>query len=103
MKRVLLAEAAMLLHFKSVGIVLLVLHRIVISLLALAACKGDSFSHDILRMFSVENGLFSLCLVTFSGCDSIKKDPERFNYYNKAHPVCQYLFEKKIGKISLFL
>jgi hypothetical protein len=41
------AERAVLVHFKSVGIVLLVFHRIVISLLALAAGKGDSFSHGI--------------------------------------------------------
>ena len=47
---VLAAERAELSHFQTVRIVLFVLHRIVISLLALAAGKGDSFSHDILRI-----------------------------------------------------
>ena len=37
MAGVLLAEAAILVHFKTVGVVLLVLHGIVIALLALAA------------------------------------------------------------------
>jgi hypothetical protein len=39
------AEFAVLVHFKSVGVVLLVLHRIVVSLLALAARQCDLNSH----------------------------------------------------------
>jgi hypothetical protein len=39
------AEPAILLHFKTVGIVLLVLHRVVVSLLALVAAKRDLYAH----------------------------------------------------------
>ena len=42
---VLSAESAVLLHFETVGIVLLVLHGVVVSLLAFAASKGDLYSH----------------------------------------------------------
>ena len=44
-ERVLPAEGAVFVHFQSVGIVFLVFHRLVVSLFALAAGKGDSFSH----------------------------------------------------------
>lgn len=37
MKSVLLAESAVLVHFKSVGVVLLVLHCVVVALFALRA------------------------------------------------------------------
>jgi hypothetical protein len=43
--RVLLAEAAVLAHFETVRIVLLVFHGVIIALLALAARNGDSGSH----------------------------------------------------------
>ena len=42
---VLAAEAAVLVHFKSVGIVLLVLHGVVVALLALGAGQGNFDSH----------------------------------------------------------
>ena len=45
MQGVLTAEAAVLVHLKSVGIVLLVLLRVVISLLALTARESDLNSH----------------------------------------------------------
>jgi hypothetical protein len=41
MAGVLLAEAAILVHFKTIGVVLLVLHGIVITLLALGACHRN--------------------------------------------------------------
>ena len=41
MAGVLLAEAAVLVHFKTIGVVLLVLHGIVITLLALGACHRN--------------------------------------------------------------
>ena len=40
------AEAAVLVHFQSVGIVLLVLHGIVVSLLALRASQSDFNAHN---------------------------------------------------------
>jgi len=43
---VLLAESAILLHFETVGIVLLVLHGIVVSLLALRASQSDFNAHN---------------------------------------------------------
>ena len=39
------AEAAILIHLESVGIVFLVLLRIVVTLLALAAGESDLYSH----------------------------------------------------------
>ena len=46
MKCVLLAESAVLVHFKSVGIILLVFHCVVVALLTLCAGKCDFYSHD---------------------------------------------------------
>ena len=46
MNRVFLAEAAVLVHLKSVGVVLFVFHRVVVSLLALGAGKCDFYSHS---------------------------------------------------------
>ena len=45
MNGMLSAEPAILLHFQSVGVVLLVLHRVVVSLLALVASERDLDSH----------------------------------------------------------
>ena len=45
MNRVLSAEPAILLHFKTVGVVLLVFHRVVVSLLAFVASERDLDSH----------------------------------------------------------
>ncbi len=45
MQSVLLAESAVLVHFKSVGIVLLVLHGVVVALFALSAGHCDLHSH----------------------------------------------------------
>jgi len=39
------AETAELFHFKSVGVILLVLDRVVVSLLAFAASECDLYSH----------------------------------------------------------
>ena len=44
MKSMFTTETAVLVHFKSVGIILLVLHSVVVSLLAFAARKCDSNS-----------------------------------------------------------
>ena len=41
----LLAESAILLHFETVRVVLLVLHRIVVSLLAFVASECDLHAH----------------------------------------------------------
>ena len=41
MAGVLLAEAAVLAHFETIGVVLLVLHGIVITLLAFSACQSN--------------------------------------------------------------
>ena len=46
MHSVLAAEAAVLVHFQSVRIVLLVLHGVVVALLALRAGEGDLDSHN---------------------------------------------------------
>ena len=89
---VLAAERAVLVHLKSVGIVLLVLHRIVVSLLALAARKGDSFSHNILRICCTAG----VRILPLSKDPSIKKDPERFNHYNKGDFSCQVEKRKKV-------
>ena len=45
MNRVFLAEAAVLVHLKSVGVILLVLHGVVITLFALRAGQGNFHSH----------------------------------------------------------
>ena len=45
MHSVLAAEAAVLVHLKSVGVVLLVLHGVVVALLALGAGQGNFDSH----------------------------------------------------------
>ena len=45
MDSVLLAESAILLHFETVRVVLLVLHRVVVSLLAFVASERDLDSH----------------------------------------------------------
>ncbi len=47
MNCVLLAKSAVLVHLESVGIVFLVLHSVVISLLALCACHCDLYAHFI--------------------------------------------------------
>ena len=44
-QRVLAAEAAVLVHFQSVGIVLLVLHGVVVALLAFGTSQSDLDSH----------------------------------------------------------
>jgi len=46
MQGVLSAEPAVLIHFKSVRIVFLVFHCVVIALLAFSACKCDFNSHN---------------------------------------------------------
>ena len=43
---VLLAESAILLHFETVGVILLVLHGVVVSLLALGASQSDFNAHN---------------------------------------------------------
>ena len=45
MESMLAAELAELVHFKSVGVVLLVLHAVVVALLALGAGQGNFDSH----------------------------------------------------------
>ena len=45
MQSVLAAEAAVLVHLKSVGIIFLVLLCVIIPLLAFAACESDFYSH----------------------------------------------------------
>lgn len=47
MQSVLAAETAILIHFESVGIVLFVFLRIVVTLLAFAASESDLYSHSI--------------------------------------------------------
>ena len=51
-----LAKSAILTHFKSVWIVLFVLHGVVVALFALSAGKGDFHSHSSAPPF----GFFSL-------------------------------------------
>lgn len=46
MKSVLSAELTILVHLKSVGVILLVLHCVVISLLAFSARQCDLYSHS---------------------------------------------------------
>ena len=43
---VLLAESAILLHFETVGVILLVFHGVVVSLLALGASQSDFNAHN---------------------------------------------------------
>ena len=52
MHRVLAAETAVLVHFKSVRVIFLVLHCVVVSLLAFGACQCDSDSHDYTSRYS---------------------------------------------------
>ena len=48
----LLAERAILVELETVGVVLLVLHGIVVSLLAFAARQGNFYSHDTFSLIS---------------------------------------------------
>ena len=43
---VLLAESAILLHLKTIGVILLVFHSVVVSLLALGASQSDFNTHN---------------------------------------------------------
>jgi len=43
---VLSAESAVLLHFETIGVILLVLHGVVVSLLALGASQSDFNAHN---------------------------------------------------------
>jgi len=43
---VLSAESAVLLHFETVGVILLVLHSVVVSLLSLGASQSDFNAHN---------------------------------------------------------
>jgi hypothetical protein len=53
MNGVFLAELAILLHLDSVGIVLLILHRVIVALLAFRTSKSDLVSHNMrLRIFT---------------------------------------------------
>jgi hypothetical protein len=45
MKRMFLAESAILLHFKPIGVVLFVLHGVVVSLLAFGTSESDFNAH----------------------------------------------------------
>ncbi len=56
MRSVLLAELAILFHFDSVRIVLLVFHRIVISLLTLLTCQRHFYSHNVPPIYSKLEG-----------------------------------------------
>ena len=47
MQGLLAAEPAVLVDLDAVGIVLLVFHRVVITLLAFAACQSYTNSHDL--------------------------------------------------------
>jgi len=47
MRRVFSAKPAILVHLKSAGVVLFVLHRVVVALLALTASHGDFYSHSL--------------------------------------------------------
>jgi hypothetical protein len=61
---VLFAEPAILVHFKSVGIVFLVFCGIVVSLLAFRASQGNLYSHDGTSRFTEK---FSLPLTDEKG------------------------------------
>lgn len=47
MQSMLAAETAILVHLKTIGIILFVLFRLVVSLLAFTACHCDLYSHTI--------------------------------------------------------
>ena len=56
MESMLAAEAAILVHLKTIRIVLLVLHRVVIALLAFAAGESDLDSHGRHLLINSERG-----------------------------------------------
>ena len=62
MKSVFLAELAILVQFKSVGIILLVFLCVVVSLFAFAACECDSDAHyrHLLKIFEAKKLLFEV-------------------------------------------
>jgi hypothetical protein len=65
-KGVLFAEPAVLVHFKSVGVVLLVFHCVVVALFALCASKCDFNSHNGTSRFTEIFFAFTLVKVNAS-------------------------------------
>jgi len=90
---VLTAEAAVLVHFKSVGIVLLVFLRVVVSLLTLTACESDLYSH--IRHLLINSGLLPCEIVPPS-----KRTPSLITFalrtpYNESPSFRDYGAQKK--------
>ena len=73
MKGVLFAEPAVLVHFKSVGVVLLVFHCVVVALFALCASKCDFNSHNGTSRFTEIFFAFTLVKVNASLSPSFQK------------------------------
>ena len=60
------AESAILVHLETIGVVLLVLHSVVVSLLALRACHSDLHAHYLFTSVfagfyfrNLKSGIFS--------------------------------------------
>ena len=60
MNGVLLAESAVLVHLKTIGIVLLVLHSVVVALFTLGTSQCYFYSHDGTSRFTEINLFFDL-------------------------------------------
>ncbi len=71
MKCVFLTESAILVHFKSVRIILLVLHGIVVSLLTFRACQGNFYSH-FFHPFLINKTPYASFLISISFSTQIK-------------------------------
>ena len=95
MQCVLLAESAVLVHFETIGIVLLVLHCIVVSLFAFCASKCYFYSH-------VDSPLFTSNFKLFRSFYSliIIKSPI---YYKSALCQCQQSFLLFYNSFGSFL
>ena len=90
MKGVLFAEPAILVHFKSVGVVFLVFHCVVVALLTFSASKCDFNSHNGTSRFTEIFFAFTLVKVNASlgrGLEQPCHIPH-FEAYEKHHTIC---------------
>jgi len=93
-------ETAVLVHFKSVGIILLVLHSVVVSLLAFAACQCNSNSISLSHSETPpDNGIQGIPKILSPSHEEIR-DKKRPLRRGRTIIACPYRF---VNTFLLFL
>lgn len=89
MRGMLAAEGAILVHFKTIGCVLLVLESIVVPLLAFVASQSNLYSHyrHLLVLFGPQTSCLPACTETGRAAFSIKRTHARIFLHNKNKPL----------------